>query len=160
MRILIIHFDPVYSRELKESLEFLNYSSDTVNDSGTWKELFQKQAYEIIITCHQSPGFDSLEILREAKSFFPKVQVIILEPALGVDFAVRAINSRVFAIFDKPLETRDLLVCFKQIEDEINPEKEREEKHARLAIEYGKLKQAYDDLLSASTGKKNSGNGS
>lgn len=102
--------------------------------------------YDVVITDMKMPGMNGIEFLKQARALNPEARVIIVTGYGDVETAIAAVNHGAYAFFGKPVDLVDLLDTLDKIKNEIDDKKKHKLDYERLAAEYRKLKQAYEDL--------------
>ncbi|MFZ2958686.1 MAG: hypothetical protein WA705_17490 [Candidatus Ozemobacteraceae bacterium] len=161
MRILIVHPDEEYHSTLKYSFENLGHQADSTGDQVQAMSLFRSQNHEFVFSGHNPPALDALILLKTLKKESQNVKLVISAPQADLNFVCEAIHQRVYDFFLEKVEFRQLLMIVEEIEESRNRREaartseayhdagamgNREEQHSRLALEYARLKQAYEDL--------------
>lgn len=161
MRVLIVHTDSDYRNSMKYSLDNLGYPSDIAVDQASAMAAFNQHHHEFVFVGHHPPELDGMILTRSLRENSPSTKVVLMTTSADLNFACAACHAHVFDFFPKKVEFRQLLLLIEEVAEELartqsqaagfSPEDqkkmlEREEQHSRLALEYAKLKQAYEDL--------------
>jgi len=161
MRVLIVHPESDYRNSLKYSLDNLGYPTDAAQDQSSAMASFSEHRHDFVFIGHQPPDLDGLILTRSVRENQPGTKVVLVAPSADLNLACAAIHHHVFDFFHKKVEFRQLLLLVEEVAEEqarnqsraagFSPEDQekmlaREEQHSRLALEYAKLKQAYEDL--------------
>ena len=146
MKILLIDDDETGMKRLASFLGMANHSCQTFAFPQQALEAYGRNAYDIVITDMLMPGINGLGVLQRVRSINPDAKVIIVTGHMDIEIIIAALNNRAYAFFGKPLKIEELMATLGRIEQENrNLEKARWE-HARLVIEYIRLKRAFEDL--------------
>ena len=108
---------------------------------------YRQNQYDVVITDMKMPGMNGIQVLKEIRSLDPVARVIIVTGFGDVETAIAAVNNRAYAFFGKPINIDDLMDTLEKIEGEIRGQEKVKTDHARLALEYARLKQVYEELL-------------
>ncbi len=109
--------------------------------------VYQHKQFDVVITDMKMPGLSGIDVLKRARAMNPEAKVIIATGYGDVETAIAALNHGAYAFFGKPIDFNDLMETLEKIECELKGLKKAKMEHARLAMEYARLKQAYEDLL-------------
>ncbi|EKD41960.1 MAG: acetoacetate metabolism regulatory protein AtoC [uncultured bacterium] len=110
IRILIVDDEANILEALKTHLELEGYSASTANSAATALELFNKQAFQIVITDINMPVMDGLGLLEEIIKIRGDTTVIMMTAYTSL---TKVLMSRIHGAFDY------ILKPFKDL-DEIN----------------------------------------
>jgi len=147
MRLLLIDDDADCLDGLITVLEPAGYTCCTFTVPERAVEDFRQKQYDVVITDMKMPGLNGIQVLKEIRSLDPAARVIIVTGFGDVETAIAAVNNRAYAFFGKPIDIDDLMDTLEKIEGEIIVQEKAKTDHARLALEYARLKQAYEELL-------------
>ncbi len=147
MYILLVDDDADCLDGLVTVLEPTGHQCDTFTVPEDALEAYQQKQYDVVITDMKMPGLSGIEILKKVRSINTEARVIIATGYGDVETAIAALNNGAYAFFGKPIDLNDLMDTLEKIEGELKGQKKERIEHARLAMEYARLKQAYEDLL-------------
>lgn len=148
MNIMLIDDDPDCMAGLASVIEPAGHSCEMFIAPEEAIKTYPTKPYDVVITDMKMPGMTGLEVLKAIKFINPEAKVIINTGYGDVETAMSAVNMGAYAFFGKPVDISELLETLDKINREIDGEKKVREEHARLAIEYARLKVAYEDIMS------------
>lgn len=148
MNIMLIDDDLDCMLGMVSAIEPAGHICDTFTLPEKAVEAYSLKLYDVVITDMKMPGMNGLQVLQAIKSKNPNAKVIINTGYGDVDTAISAINHGAYAFFGKPVDIGELLETLEKINMEMETEKKSKEEHARLAVEYARLKIAYDEMMS------------
>ena len=108
-RIMVVDADPESRRHIAARLTLANYSVESVADSGTALDACVRARPNLVVTDLHLPGLDGLALLKELKSRWPSLTVIILTAHGTIADAVQATQRGAFGFLVKPVEKVELL---------------------------------------------------
>lgn len=127
--ILLVDDEPVLNKTLCAVLRGKGYK---VKSALTGKEaleiLNQAQKVDLVILDIRLPDINGVDILREAKTKYPDIVVILITAFASVDTAIAAIKEGAYTYLTKPFEADELLMSVQRALEE-----------RRLGIENKKL---------------------
>ncbi len=110
-------------------------------------EAYRQKQYDVVITDMKMPGMNGIQVLKKIRSLNPAARVIIVTGFGDVETAIAAFNNGAYAFFGKPVDIDELMDTLEKIEGEISGQEKTKIDHARLALEYARLKQVYEEML-------------
>lgn len=110
-------------------------------------EAYRQKQHDVVITDMKMPGMNGIQVLKKIRLLNPAARVIIVTGFGDVETAFAALNNGAYAFFGKPVDINDLMDTLEKIEGEINGQEKAKTDRARLALEYARLKQVYEELL-------------
>ena len=107
-RILIVDDNPNMSSLLSEMLEVFDYASVLASDGNEALDVLEKGEISMVITDMRMPNMSGLELLREVKSRYPAIPVVLIS-----GYSVNEVNSQASDIkadgfLGKPLMMSDI----------------------------------------------------
>jgi two-component system response regulator GlrR len=108
-RIVLVDPDPESRRLMTSRLTNANYDVDALDTAQAALDACVRSRPNLVITDLRMPGMDGLELLKEVKSRWPPVMVIIVTAHGTIPEAVRATQSGAFGFLVKPVERSELL---------------------------------------------------
>ena len=145
MNILLIDDDPDNLRILASILEINKHSCHTFTEPYHALDAYRQGTFDVVITDLIMPGMNGIQVLQRVRSLKPDAKVVIITGHMVTDSIIAALNNRAYAFLNKPLKIDDLMATLEKIEQEnLVVEKVRRE-HARLALEYSRLKRSFKD---------------
>jgi len=120
MNILLVDDDSDCLDGLVSVLEPAGHQCDMFTVPEKALESYQQKQYDTVITDMKMPGLSGIEVLKKVRSINPEAKVIIATGYRDVETAINALNNGVYAFFDKPVETKDLMETLEKIERDLN----------------------------------------
>jgi len=146
MKIFLLEREKARAQAMRESLNDLGYECQTAETSQDLGFIFKELNPMLIVSVHSPPIINAMEVIRQWQQFSPKSFLVIASPDLDLNIACEATNAHVFAILPRSYELADLISLADRLALEVKETRVKEEQHSRLALEYAKLKTAFEDL--------------
>jgi two-component system response regulator GlrR len=108
-RILVVDDDPALRRLLSIRLGAANYEVESVDGAQAALDACRRSRPDLVITDLRMEQMDGLGLLRELKSGWPALSVIILTAHGTIPEAVQATQCGAFGFLVKPVEKSELL---------------------------------------------------
>ncbi len=107
--IFVVDNEPAICETVKGVLQDEGYSAISCPDADTLFKKIDSQHPSLVLLDIWLPGTDGMEILRQFKTTFPHIPVIMMSGHAGIDAAVNAIKRGAFDFLEKPLTLEVLL---------------------------------------------------
>lgn len=146
MRVLLVDNPPESLEMIRETLTNLEFECVVASPSSDVVALMQERPVDVVFLGHFPPELDGLRLLQDVRKAFPALAVVIHSPRIDIQMACAAVQEKVFALFPETLDLGGFIRILETWARESAEAKERENQHARLALEFAKLKTAYNDL--------------
>jgi DNA-binding NtrC family response regulator len=146
MKILLIDDDEVSIKSLASFLEMIKHCCQAFTVPQQAIEAYRRNAYDVVITDMIMPGMNGLEVLQQVRSINPDAKTIIITGHVDAEIIIAALNNRAYAFLGKPLKIEELMTTLYRIEQENRDMEKVAWEHARLAMEYARLKRAFEEL--------------
>ena len=78
MKVLLVDDEEEFVKALAERLKMRDLRSDTVLDGEEALSYVEDQEPDVMVLDLKMPGIDGMEVLRQVRQAYPKIQVIIL----------------------------------------------------------------------------------
>ena len=78
MKVLLVDDEEEFVKALAERLKMRDLRSDTVLDGEEALSFVEDQEPDVMVLDLKMPGIDGMEVLRQVRNAYPKIQVIIL----------------------------------------------------------------------------------
>ena len=78
MKVLLVDDEEEFVKALAERLKIRDLRSDTVLDGEEALSYVEEQEPDVMVLDLKMPGIDGMEVLRQVRKAYPKIQVIIL----------------------------------------------------------------------------------
>ena len=108
-RILVVDNDKALCRLLTTRLGAANYETESANSARAALDSCARSRPDLVITDLRMEQVDGMALLRELKSRWPELSVIILTAHGTIPEAVQATQSGAFGFLVKPVEKAELL---------------------------------------------------
>jgi len=108
-RILVVDKDPALRRLMNIRLGAANYAVETVDSARAALDACMRLRPDLVITALRMEPMDGLGLLKELKSRWPELSVIILTAHGTIPEAVQATQCGAFGFLVKPVEKFELL---------------------------------------------------
>ncbi len=139
-KILVIDDQQSIRKTLREILEYESFEVDEAEDGQKGFEMFNKEAYDLILSDIKMPKLDGIEFLEKVMaSGNPDVPIIMISGHGNIETAVDAIKKGAYDYIPKPvdlnrllvtvrnaLEKKNLVVETKQLKKKVSKNKTRE----------------------------------
>lgn len=145
MKILIVEDDQECLESLIELLEN-EHEVHAAHDGEEGLNMFKSVHYDLVVTDYNMPKLNGTQLLRAIHKCSPDTKVIVLTGFADVENAIESVNAGACAFFRKPLDIKELLGAITDIQKKMDQQEKEKTNHARLVVEYTRLKQAYDAL--------------
>ena len=108
-RIMLVDSDPESRRHMTTRLTLANYVVEAVDSAAATLDACVRARPNLVITDLRLEGMDGLSLLKELKSRWPAMTVIILTAHGTIADAVQATQCGAFGFLVKPVEKAELL---------------------------------------------------
>jgi DNA-binding NtrC family response regulator len=130
VRLLLVDDDSLIVNSLSEFLRLEGYTVDTASDGAQAVEMLAVNRYNLVLTDVNMPRSNGLELLRNIRSNYPDVVVLVITGYGTIENAVEAVKMGAFEYLTKPI-----------IDDEIRVTIQKALKQQTLLSENYQLKQ-------------------
>ena len=107
-KILIVDDNPNMSSLLSEMLEVFDYESEQASDGRQALEALSGGGFSMVITDMRMPNMSGLELLKEVRSHYPKVKVILISGYSTSEVQSQAEMHDADGFLSKPLMMSDI----------------------------------------------------
>ena len=146
MKILLIDNDLASINNLKDAIEPGGHKCVLFQNPKEGLSAYKKDKFDVVITDFKMPEIDGIEVLKTIRAQSPNVYVILLTGYADIENAIDSVNYGAHAYFRKPVKLKGLLEVISKIENEIKNNNEKKVNIDQLAIEYNRLRQAFESL--------------
>ena len=108
MKLLVVEDDQALSRLLAKGLDKLGYAVDRAFDGEEALNLFEINAYDLMILDLNLPRLDGLEVLRRVREADRDFRVLILSARSSVEDRVAGLDLGASDYLTKPFDLREL----------------------------------------------------
>lgn len=113
-RILIADDEPLFLRTTAALLKKAGYQCLTAPDGATALERLNQEQIDLVLSDLNMPGNLKLELLREGRSQWPDVPVIVVTGAPSLPTAIESVRLRIADYLLKPVKYEDLLSAIRR----------------------------------------------
>jgi len=106
--ILVVDDDLLIRKGLLRMLSQQGYEVEEAEDAEAAQKLLPQRFFDLVITDLQMPGQDGLTLLREIKSRFPQMPVVMLTAYGSMDVVVQALRGGASDFLTKPYKPDEL----------------------------------------------------
>ena len=107
-RIMVIDDEFVIGKMIKLHFEEDGYEVEIFLNAEPALARIKEADFDLVITDLKMKGIDGMEVLREIKTQFPEIKVIMVTAFASLDSAVEAFRGKVDDFFSKPFKIKDL----------------------------------------------------
>jgi DNA-binding NtrC family response regulator len=100
-RILVVDDDEYIRESIRETLKRKNYEAEGAENGKIALELFQRDAFDMVISDMKMPGMTGIELLENIKRLDADVPFLIITAYGAIDSAVEAIKKGAFDFIQK-----------------------------------------------------------
>jgi DNA-binding NtrC family response regulator len=112
-KILLVDDEEEFVKTLSERLQMRDMSSELALNGEEALEIVSGEAPDVMVLDLKMPGMDGMEVLRQVKKAFPKIQVIILTGHGSEKDEEQAKKLGAYAYLKKPVEIDHLIKVMK-----------------------------------------------
>ena len=113
-RILVVDDERDYTETVVKRLNRRGFLAQTALGGAQALEAMASQEFDVLILDIKMPGMDGIEVLREVKKRYPKVEVILLTGHAPVDSGEQGMSVGANAYLIKPVDFEELLGAIAQ----------------------------------------------
>ncbi len=114
IKILLMDADKNSCEEMQEFLQREGFIVLTAHSATEGKLLLQENPIDILILDIRLPDANGLEVLKENKSRYPKLDVIVISGHGDMDSVIQAMHLGALDFLRKPLRLMDLRLAIKR----------------------------------------------
>lgn len=108
-RIFFVDDEPKIRKLVSETLEQAGFRVSCFAGASDCLEKLRTDRCDLLITDVKLPGMSGIELLAEAKRFFPSLPVVVITGYGDIPMAVRAMKAGAVDFIEKPLDKQALL---------------------------------------------------
>ena len=114
MKVLVIDDEENFTEEMHEFLTKAGYESYTANTAAAGLTLLLEQEMDLLILDIRLPGSNGLEILKDVKAEYPKLEVIIVSGHGDMDSVIKAMRAGALDFLRKPFRQVDIQLAIER----------------------------------------------
>ncbi|MGE4317991.1 MAG: sigma-54-dependent transcriptional regulator [Deferribacterales bacterium] len=135
-KILIIDDEKGICTAIKDILEDEGYSANTAHTFTDGFNELKKTAYDILFLDIWLPDKDGIDGLKDIKSYFPDLEVVIISGHGNIENAVEATRRGAYDFLEKPLSLERILLIVKHLTDRMQLVRDLRESRSDLIKKY------------------------
>jgi DNA-binding NtrC family response regulator len=112
--VLIIDDEKNFTEEMQEFLENTGFKAFTANTARQGLNLLKSQTIDLLILDIRLPGVNGLDILKNVKELYPKLEVIIVSAHGDMDSVIRAMRLGALDYLRKPFRHVDFQISIQR----------------------------------------------
>ncbi len=114
IKILILDDEKQFTEELSGFFIDSDFDSFEANTAAEGKKILSKYAIDLLILDVRLPGVNGLDILKEVKSQYPFMEVIIISAHGDMDTVIKAMRLGAFDYMRKPFRFLDIQIAIER----------------------------------------------
>ncbi len=103
-RVLIVDDEPAVLRMLTRVMDQRGYRSKTARDGREASDLFEAEAFDVVVSDVHMPGYGGMEFLRRVRESDPDLPVIVMTGKPTLESSMKALEYGAFRYLFKPIE--------------------------------------------------------
>jgi DNA-binding NtrC family response regulator len=108
-KILVIDDEAIVRVSCERVLTPEGYDVRVVSKGADALDILSRENFDLVLTDLKMPDMDGLEVLKEIKSRWPRINVIIITGYGTISTAVQAIKLGAYEYLEKPFTPEDIL---------------------------------------------------
>ncbi|MCA9071147.1 MAG: sigma-54-dependent Fis family transcriptional regulator [Planctomycetaceae bacterium] len=114
-RILVVDDEPLYLRTTGQLLRKAGYACECVPDADAALDKLRNQAFDLILSDLNMPGNLKLELLREGRTQWPHIPLIVITGVPSLPTAIEGVRLGIADYLLKPVRYEDLLASVRRV---------------------------------------------
>jgi len=114
LKVLVIDDEINFTEEIEEFLQNQGYISFTANNVHKGRAILKNQDIDLLILDVRLKGISGLEILKEVKQNYPKLEVIIVSANGDMDTVINALRNGAIDYLKKPFRHTDIQIAIQR----------------------------------------------
>ena len=114
LNVLILDDEKRFTEELAEFLGNSGFQALEANSVSYGLSLLKSQSIDLLILDVRLPGFDGLDILKDVKSTYPDIEVIVVSAHGDMDTVIKAMRLGAFDYLRKPFRHLDIRIAIER----------------------------------------------
>ncbi|HZL10543.1 MAG TPA: sigma-54 dependent transcriptional regulator [Prolixibacteraceae bacterium] len=111
MKVLVIDDEISFTEEMEEFLQNQGYMSFTANNVHKGRAILKNQDIDLLILDIRLKGVSGLDILKEVKELYPKLEIIMVSAHGDMDTVITAMRSGALDYLKKPFRHADIQIA-------------------------------------------------
>lgn len=114
LKVLVIDDETNFTEEIEEFLENQGYISYTANNVHKGRTILKNQNIDLLILDIRLKGINGLDVLKEVKQTYPKLEVIIVSAHGDMDSVITALRNGAIDYLKKPFRHTDIQIAIQR----------------------------------------------
>jgi DNA-binding NtrC family response regulator len=114
MKVLVIDDELNFTEEIDEFLLNQGYISFTANNVNKGRSILKTQNIDLLILDVRLKGVNGLDILKEVKELYPKLEVIIVSAHGDMEAVITALRNGAIDYLKKPFRHTDIQIAIQR----------------------------------------------
>jgi len=114
MKVLVIDDETNFTDEIEEFLQNQGYISYTANNVHKGRTILKNQDIDLLILDVRLKGVSGLDILKEVKQTYPKLEVIIVSAHGDMETVITALRNGAIDYLKKPFRHTDIQIAIQR----------------------------------------------
>jgi DNA-binding NtrC family response regulator len=114
MKVLVIDDETNFTEEIEEFLKNQGYISFTANNVHKGRTILKNQDIDLLILDVRLKGVSGLDILKEVKETYPKLEVIIVSAHGDMETVITALRNGAIDYLKKPFRHTDIQIAIQR----------------------------------------------
>ena len=114
MKVLVIDDETNFTEEIEEFLQNQGYISFTANNVHKGRTILKNQDIDLLILDVRLKGVSGLDILKEVKEAYPKLEVIIVSAHGDMETVITALRNGAIDYLKKPFRHTDIQIAIQR----------------------------------------------
>lgn len=114
MKVLVIDDEANFTEEIEEFLQNQGYLSFTANNVHKGKAILKTHDIDLLILDVRLKGVNGLDVLREVKFTYPKLEVIIVSAHGDMETVITALRNGAIDYLKKPFRHTDIQIAIQR----------------------------------------------
>ena len=137
LKVLIVDDEAALAETMAEALERAGYDVVTANSGAAGLRLLERQEPAIVLTDLKMEGMDGLALLKQARSDFPDLEVVVITGHGDVQTAVEAMRAGAANYVQKPVGLEELRAMVDKAADHYRLTSDNRQLKAQLDEKFG-----------------------
>ncbi|MEJ2717490.1 MAG: sigma-54 dependent transcriptional regulator [Deltaproteobacteria bacterium] len=149
MRLAVVDDEVIVRTRMQKALTKEGYSVEVYASGEDFLASLESSQFDLAFLDLKLPGLNGLEVLREAKSRFPDIEVILITGFTSIDSVIEAVKLGAFHYVAKPLKLDEIKHLAAKALEHKRLLAENRDLRSRLGPDHG-----YDEMIGISRGMK------
>lgn len=114
LKVLVIDDEINFTEEIEEFLHNQGYISFTANNVHRGRAILKSQDIDLLILDVRLKGVNGLDVLKEVKQTYPKIEVIIVSAHGDMDTVINALRNGAIDYLKKPFRHTDIQIAIQR----------------------------------------------